>query len=173
MATITTIASGDNISNSRTDINTNFANLNSDKIETSVIDTDTALTANSDAKLPSQKAVKAYVDANITAPISVETTTGTTYSITTTGSQRVVVLAKGSVQQTLNGNSTTSVLLNYDGVQKDTVSTSGDTDGATGFDAFSLMYTEIPTAGTRNITLSITNGGSIVDAVIIVLKIRV
>ena len=63
MATITTIASGDNISTSRTDINNNFANLNSDKIETSVIDTDTALAANSDAKIPSQKAVKAYVDA--------------------------------------------------------------------------------------------------------------
>lgn len=63
MATITTIAAGDQITNSRTDINTNFANLNSDKIETSVIDTDTAMAANSDAKIPSQKAVKAYVDA--------------------------------------------------------------------------------------------------------------
>lgn len=63
MATITTIQSTDLITNSRADINTNFANLNSDKIETSVIDTDTTLAANSDAKLPSQKAVKAYVDA--------------------------------------------------------------------------------------------------------------
>jgi hypothetical protein len=63
MATITTINGSDLPSNSRADINTNFANLNSDKIETSVIDTDTALTANSDAKIPSQKAVKAYVDA--------------------------------------------------------------------------------------------------------------
>lgn len=63
MATITTINSGDNISSSRADINTNFTNLNTDKIETSVIDTDTALAANSDSKLPSQKAVKAYVDA--------------------------------------------------------------------------------------------------------------
>lgn len=63
MATIVTIAAGDQITNSRADLNTNFANLNSDKIETSVLDTDTALTANSDAKIPSQKAVKAYVDA--------------------------------------------------------------------------------------------------------------
>lgn len=63
MATITTIAAGDQITNSRTDINTNFANLNSDKVETSAIDTDTSLAANSDAKIPSQKAVKAYVDA--------------------------------------------------------------------------------------------------------------
>lgn len=63
MATIVTIATSDQISNSRADINTNFANLNSDKIETSVIDTDTTLAANSDAKVPSQKAAKAYMDA--------------------------------------------------------------------------------------------------------------
>lgn len=62
MSSITTIAAGDLISTSRTDINTNFANLNSDKIETSVIDTDTSLTANSDSKIATQKAVKAYVD---------------------------------------------------------------------------------------------------------------
>lgn len=63
MALITTINSGDLVSNSRVDINTNFANLNSDKIETSTIDTDTTLAANSDAKIASQKAVKTYVDA--------------------------------------------------------------------------------------------------------------
>lgn len=62
MATITSIAGSDNISTSDTVINTNFTNLNSDKIETSVLDTDTALAANSDAKIPSQKAVKAYID---------------------------------------------------------------------------------------------------------------
>lgn len=43
-------------------INTNFSNLNNDKIETSVLDTDTALAANSDAKIATQKAVKAYID---------------------------------------------------------------------------------------------------------------
>lgn len=62
MSTITTIQGTDVISTSRTTINDNFSALNTDKIETSVIDTDTALAANSDAKLPSQKAVKAYVD---------------------------------------------------------------------------------------------------------------
>lgn len=62
MATIQTINATDQITTSRADINTNFANLNSDKIETSALDTDTALTANSDAKIPTQKAVKAYVD---------------------------------------------------------------------------------------------------------------
>lgn len=63
MSTITTIQSTDVITNSRSVINTNFTNLNTDKVETSAIDTDTALSANSDAKIPSQKAVKAYVDA--------------------------------------------------------------------------------------------------------------
>jgi hypothetical protein len=63
MSTIVTIDATDQISASRADLNTNFANLNADKIETSVIDTDTALAANSDAKIPSQKAVKAYIDA--------------------------------------------------------------------------------------------------------------
>lgn len=63
MSTLVTIQSTDLITNSRADINGNFSALNAEKIETSVLDTDTALTANSDAKIPSQKAVKAYVDA--------------------------------------------------------------------------------------------------------------
>jgi hypothetical protein len=62
MATITTINGSDNISTSDTVINTNFANLNSDKIETSYIDTDTSLAANSDSKIATQKAVKTYID---------------------------------------------------------------------------------------------------------------
>jgi hypothetical protein len=62
MSTITTINSTDQITNSRSVINTNFSNLNTDKMETSVLDTDTALAANSDAKVPSQKAIKTYVD---------------------------------------------------------------------------------------------------------------
>lgn len=75
MASIQTIQATDVIANSRTDINQNFANLNSDKIETSAIDTDNTLAANSDAKLPSQKAVKAYVDAGGNVNAS-ETTKG-------------------------------------------------------------------------------------------------
>jgi hypothetical protein len=63
MSTITTINSGDTITSSRTVINTNFSNLNTDKIETSYLDTDTTLAGNSDSKIPTQKAVKAYVDA--------------------------------------------------------------------------------------------------------------
>lgn len=62
MSTIVTIAAGDLISASRSDINTNFSNLNTDKMETSVLDTDTTLAANSDSKVATQKATKAYVD---------------------------------------------------------------------------------------------------------------
>ena len=69
MATIVTIQPTDLITNSRADLNTNFANLNSDKVETSVIDTDTTLAADSDDKIPSQKAVKAYIDGGGDVPV--------------------------------------------------------------------------------------------------------
>lgn len=62
MSTLVTILGTDLPTNSRADINGNFAALNSEKIETSVLDTDTTLSANSDAKVATQKAVKAYVD---------------------------------------------------------------------------------------------------------------
>ena len=75
MSVITTINAVDSISASRTVINTNFSNLNTDKIETSVLDTDTALTANSDSKVATQRAVKAYVDAGGNTNAS-ETTRG-------------------------------------------------------------------------------------------------
>lgn len=63
MSTLVTIQSTDLITNSRVDINGNFSALDTDKMETSVLDTDTTLAANSDAKVATQKAVKAYVDA--------------------------------------------------------------------------------------------------------------
>jgi hypothetical protein len=62
MSTITTIQGSDLIKDSRADINNNFSALNTDKIETSTLDTDTTLAANSDSKIATQKAVKAYVD---------------------------------------------------------------------------------------------------------------
>jgi len=64
MSAITPLLGTDGVStaNSMTKVNANFDSLNADKIETSVLDTDTALTANSDLNVPSQRAVKAYVD---------------------------------------------------------------------------------------------------------------
>ncbi len=166
MSTIATIDATDQITSSRADINTNFANLNADKIETSVLDTDTALAANSDAKIPSQKAVKAYVDANSILTISTETTTGVTHSLTTTASQKVLVIVKGSC----SGTVVRTVSLKYNGVTKDTI-----TAGVIGGDVihpFSLIYTETPGAATQNITVT-TDAGSLANVVIIVMKFNV
>jgi len=62
--TITTLVGSDGITtaNTMTKVNANFDSLNTNKIETSYIDIDTTLAANSDVKIPSQRAVKAYVD---------------------------------------------------------------------------------------------------------------
>lgn len=73
MATsITTIQSTDLITNSRADINNNFDSLLVNKIETDVLSTDSTFTAASDSKIPSQLAVKQYVDAggNVNASIT-------------------------------------------------------------------------------------------------------
>jgi hypothetical protein len=172
MATITTIDAGDSISSSRSDINANFQNLNDDKIETSAIDTDTTLAANSDDKVPSQKAIKAYVDANLTSPVSSEVTTGTTHSLTTTANQRVVVIAKGDLGNVAEITGYT-VSLKYNGVTKDTVYIQMDTDGnANCASPFTLTYTETPGAATQNITVE-TTGATLSRVVIMVLKIRI
>lgn len=60
--TIITLQENDQMSGSRADINSNFDSLNTNKIETSYLDTDTSMAANSDTKIPSQKAVKTYID---------------------------------------------------------------------------------------------------------------
>lgn len=64
MTSITNLQGTDIIStsDSMATINTNFTNLNSDKIETSYIDTDTSMAANSDTKIATQKATKTYID---------------------------------------------------------------------------------------------------------------
>jgi len=87
MSTLTTIQSSDLITDSRANINDNFSALNTDKIETSYIDTDTTLAANSDTKLPSQKAVKAYADTLAglsikTAGVSTGPASSTTQTVT-------------------------------------------------------------------------------------------
>lgn len=64
MANLTNIAGTDQISNSRSVINNNFSELNTKKIETSVISTDNTLggATPSDSKLSTEKAVKEYAD---------------------------------------------------------------------------------------------------------------
>jgi hypothetical protein len=75
MSTLQTINDNDLISASNEVINDNFDSLNTNKIETDYLDTDTTLAANSDTKIPTQKAVKAYVDSGGN-PNASETTRG-------------------------------------------------------------------------------------------------
>lgn len=164
MATITTLNSADSGAVSRTVLNTNLANLNTDKIETSVISTDGTLAGNSDTELPSEKAVKTYVDTEVAGAtsISVETTTGTTHSLTTTAGQVVCVWAKGNTDAT---GDTVTLTLNYNSVVKDTVLCRTSSSGHEG--SFSLMYTETPGAATQNITVAASTG-SLENVVIMV-----
>lgn len=164
MATITTINGSDYPKDSRAVINTNFANLNSDKIETSVISTDGTLADNSDTEIPSEKAVKTYVDATVTQ-VSVESTAAATHSLTTVADQVVMVIAKG----VYTGESTEqTVTLAYNGVAKDTVVI--DADISSERYPFTLVYTETPGAATANITLT-ASSGTINQPVIMVQKI--
>tara|TARA_R110002020_G_scaffold160173_6_gene344539 strand:+ start:87 stop:584 length:498 start_codon:yes stop_codon:yes gene_type:complete len=161
MATITTLGASDSGSTSRTTINDNFTNLNTDKGD---IDTDVTLAANSDTLVPSQKAIKTYVD---NASLTIETTTGVTHSLTTTAGQTVCVWAKGHLARGMIGGTVYTVKLNYNSVEKDTTSMGGDNDGLTTTVPFALMYTEVPGAGTQDITVTAASG-TLADVVIIV-----
>lgn len=167
MSTIATINATDVIANSRTDINTNFSNLNTDKIETSYLDTDTALTANSDSKIASQKATKAYIDAQTIIGLTFETTTGVTHSLTTVAGQKVIVWVKGVSQ--FQSSSANALYLKYNNVTKDTVAFTGAGSSNSLWNPFALQYTETPGAATANITVTADNG-SLANVVIIVLK---
>lgn len=147
MTSIAVLTSTESGANSLTDINTNFSALNSGKIETSVISTDGTFASNSDAKLPSEKAIKTYIT-NSGGGITVYTSNTTTLSLTTTAGQRVVVWAKGYSSSSQAG-SLGYVYLNYNGVEKDRVYAT-----SSGPKVFSLMYTETPGAGTYNITIT-------------------
>ena len=103
MATINTLGTSDSGAVSRTTINDNFTNLNTDKVETSYLDTDPTLAADSDVKVATQKATKAYVDsATNTNYTTTNVFNGTTVSVTwtdldlsaTVGTESRVVLLK-------------------------------------------------------------------------------
>ncbi len=101
---------------------------------------------------------------SIRSNIKVTTASTSTLSITTDGSQKVIVFAKGLVISTGDF----IVTLAYNGVSKDVNSTSNNN---TSFAiSFSLMYTEVPAAGTHNITVT-TNNGSLSSVVIIAIAI--
>lgn len=99
----------------------------------------------------------------------IETTTGTTHSLTTVAGQQVIVWAKGNVAYTSAGAQSGNVTLSYSGVQKDV--TIPYNENNTINKTFSLMYTETPGAATEDITVA-ASFGTIANVVIIVLKIR-
>lgn len=165
MSTITTIGANDKPSDSRTDINNNFSNLNTDKLEITDANTDGTFTANSDTEFPTQKAVKTYVD-NASRAVDVESTSGTTHSLTTTAGQEVWVVAKGNLADT---NSTSTIELKYNGVQKDLVY-AVNYDSTPAEVPFCLQYIETPGADTQDITVT-TNNGIVENVVIVVQKI--
>ena len=74
---------------------------------------------------------------------------GTTLSITTTATSKVQVFAKG----TGNNAGAGWLKLNYDGVQKDIVNIHGG-NSAFVVQCMTCMYTEVPGAGTKNITIT-------------------
>ena len=99
--------------------------------------------------------------------ISVETTAGTTHSLTTVAGQKVIVWAKGSIAET---TTTLTLTLKYNGVTKDTVVQTYNDTGASSW-PFALVYTETPGAATQNITIE-TTSGTINNPVIVVIKVK-
>lgn len=124
MASITTIQGSDIIKNSRADINNNFTNLNNDKIETSYLDTDTTLSANSDSKIATQKAVKTYVDTggNVNASetskgIVEEATDAEVTAGTATGATGAKLFVTPAKLSTRLGTTITDVTTNTDAIK--------------------------------------------------------
>ncbi len=98
--------------------------------------------------------------------LSIETSVGTTHSLTTVAGQKVLVFAKGNVAT--GGGSNRAVTLAYNGVTKDTVNVLANSSAK---ESFCLMYTEIPGAGTQNVTVSIVTD-TVENVVIFVVKLK-
>lgn len=117
-------------------LNNNFSNLNSDKIETSYLDTDTSLTANSDTKIATQKAVKTYADALVSPTgkswneYAVDAVGTDSYGITLTGFTAYVA---GQTFKFKAGTANTGACtLNVNGLGAKTIKKDVSSDLATG-----------------------------------------
>jgi hypothetical protein len=153
------------------------------------VDSTTVVNASTTAKGISEQATAAQVQAGtetgetsaplfinpsnigdiLTGAVTIETTTGTTHALTTVAGQRVIVWAKGDLTKTSAGAVAVTVTLKYNTVVKDTAIPYNE--NVTTNRSFALMYTETPGAATQNITVE-TDGGSIANVKIIVLKIK-
>ena len=134
---ITTINSGDQITNSRIDLNNNFDALNTGKLDSSMLSTDDTFTSASNSKIPSQLAVRSYVDSGGNQNAS-ETTRGIVQEATdaqvtagtatgSTGAKLFVTPAKLATRTTavLSGYQTTLVYKN--GIDSYNVATASGT----------------------------------------------
>lgn len=107
-----------------------------------------------------------WESAAVSAP-AIEVSNGTsTQSLTTNGSQRVIVTAYGAYEG-LSGSGNVIITLAYDGTTKQTFVAKDENVNAGG--GFMLKYSEVPPNQTANVTLSIT-GGSYVDRHIFIEK---
>lgn len=110
--------------------------------------------------------------ADILGLVSIETTTGTTHSLTTVASQKVIVIAKGSAESSSSGQQNGVVSLKYNAVTKDTVNVGSYHAGSVNFQIpFCVIYTETPGAATHDITVTAT-GYTLTNVVIVVVKLK-
>lgn len=162
---IAILTSNESGANSLIDINANFADLDTTKADLA------SPTFTGTVTLPTGLTGTLRADSGVVSvqtglsPITIESTTGETHSLTTTAGQIVVVWAKGTSE---DSSSDTVVLLNYDGTEKDRVKIGPTATTSNEAYPFSLMYTETPGAGTKNITVT---GGTKSNVKIIVMKI--
>lgn len=101
LGTVDDDGTGDTLKAAGTKVNANEAALNAGKIETSVLDTDGALTANSDAKIATQKATKTYADTKLAL------TGGTLTGTLTINASGIIISNTGVGQLAIFGESTT------------------------------------------------------------------
>lgn len=94
--------------------------------------------------------------------VATYTASGTTLSLTTGANDKVIVWAKGNTA-TGQTSAAHNYYLNYNGVQKDVVTSDGETSDVS---PFSLNYTETPGAATHDITVT-SDAGTPTNVVII------
>ena len=102
--------------------------------------------------------------------ISFESTAAVTHSLTTIANQKVIVWATASVFQP--GAATATMQLQYNSVSKNQITLDPSSNVTNDTWPFALMYTEIPGAGTQNVTI-VASAGTLQDANIIVCKLQV
>jgi hypothetical protein len=100
--------------------------------------------------------------------LSVEQTTGATHSLTTVANQRVIVI--GKCDGAALGGGVAGMTLSYNGVEKDRAGFQADSDN--GPDALIAFYSEVPGAGTQNITIGTFGSVTLSNQKILVIKLQ-